>query len=215
VIAALLIALVGAAIRLLALCDPALAAGLLRFYWFRLADVAVPMGVALEAVALALRTVKSRPMLGRGLLATAILAAGVHVGVHMISLPLPTESAPWQRACDWVSRSGQIPPDARFIVPEGARTFKWYAGRAEVANWKEIPQDAEAIVEWWQRIDDLYIARRQKPGEESLADLGAERLKELGRQYEADYVITVAEPRLDLPVLYENRGYVIYRLDNR
>lgn len=212
VAAAVLIALAGAAIRPLASFDPALAAGLLRFYWFRLADVAVPMGVALEGTALALRTVRARPAWGKSALATAVVLAGVHLGVHLVGLPWADRYTPWRRACEWVARSGQIPPDARFIVPEWAQTFRWYAGRGEVANWKEIPQDAQAIVEWWRRIDDLYLAGRKQPADESLADLGARRLEELGRRYGAGYVITVAVPRLDLPVLYENPRYVIYRL---
>ena len=41
-LAALVIALVGAAISLLGLYNRPLAAGWMRFYWFRLADVAVP-----------------------------------------------------------------------------------------------------------------------------------------------------------------------------
>jgi hypothetical protein len=224
VAAALLIALAGAALRWLALYDPALAAGLLRFYWFRLADVAVPVGVALEGTALALRTVPSRPLLGKCALAIAIAVAGIHVGSHLVELPvrrLPPgyrlsqreeDYRAWRRACDWVARSGQIPPDAQFITPELAQTFKWYAGRGEVANWKEIPQDAVAIVEWWHRVDALYIAGRKQPQDGSLADRGAKRLKELGEQYKADYVITVTQPRVDLPVLYENRTYIIYQL---
>lgn len=43
----LILSLAGVAIAVLFANDPARAAGLLRFYWFRLSDVAVPMGVAL------------------------------------------------------------------------------------------------------------------------------------------------------------------------
>ena len=122
------------------------------------------------------------------------------------------EPTAWQDACEWVARSGQIPPDARFITPRLAQTFKWYAGRGEVVNWKEIPQDAAAIVKWKRRIDGLYVAGRDRPHDESLADLGAKRLQDLGERYKAAYVITVTQPRLDLPVLYKNSTYIIYQL---
>jgi len=94
-----------------------------------------------------------------------------------------------------------------------SHTFKWYARRSEVVNWKEIPQDARAIVRWWRRIEDIHGPGRQLLEEPSLARLSAERLKQLGERYDADYVLTVREPPLELDAVYENRGYVIYRLD--
>ena len=48
---AVAITLVGAVVNSLVFFDRALAANLLRYYWFRLSDVAVPLGVALEGVA--------------------------------------------------------------------------------------------------------------------------------------------------------------------
>ncbi len=45
--AAIIIALAGAALNFLAFFDRELAAGLLRYYWFRLSDVAVPLGVSM------------------------------------------------------------------------------------------------------------------------------------------------------------------------
>ena len=49
VVAGLAIALAGMALSLLDFWDRPTAAGLLRFYWFRLADVALPIGLALLA----------------------------------------------------------------------------------------------------------------------------------------------------------------------
>ena len=47
----------------------------------------------------------------------------------------------------------------------------------------------------------------------SLADLGAERLRELGAKYDADYVITeISDPPLKLNAVYHKGPYVIYRL---
>ena len=51
VLGAVVIGLAGVAIQPLVWLDRAAAAELLRFYWFRLADVALPLGVALEGVA--------------------------------------------------------------------------------------------------------------------------------------------------------------------
>jgi hypothetical protein len=52
VLGAVVIALAGVAIQPLIWLDRPLAADLLRCYWFRLADVALPLGVALEGIAI-------------------------------------------------------------------------------------------------------------------------------------------------------------------
>jgi hypothetical protein len=85
-----------------------------------------------------------------------------------------------------------------------------------VVGYKDIPQDAVGVVEWWQRIGDLY---RQRPagtdaeGFASLAELGRTRLEMLGRKYHADYVIASPDPLLALErVSPSNPAYVVYRL---
>jgi len=151
-----------------------------------------------------------------------VALAGLHIGVHALQrpfpVPAPADRLPdydaWHDACEWV-RYSDIPRDARFITPRLSQTFKWYTGRPEVANWKEIPQDAEKIVQWWRRMGKLYgtgLRPAAKPWYESLAQSGTKRLRRLGELYDADYVITAARPPLDLEVEYDNRYYCIYRL---
>ena len=230
--AAVLIAVAGMAISLLTYFDLALAAGSLRFYWFRLADVAVPLGVSLGAVSLIVAKLGRQPAAGKRWLALATLVATVHVGSHALQRPFPApapadrlrlhDDEAWYEACHWVAHSGSIPLDAKFITPRMSQTFKWYTGRAEVANWKEIPQDARGIVQWREMLKDLYGTDVQPPQlwHEPLAELGAERLKQLGEKYGADYVITVARPLnlkvagppLELKVVHKNWYYCIYQL---
>ena len=111
-----------------------------------------------------------------------------HPGEHPI-FPRPPRSdrlpdyPAWRAACDWVAQPQNIPPDAVFLTPRMSQTFRWYAHRAEVATWKEIPQDAASIVEWWRRILDMHSTGNEWPEERwyhSLADLGPQRLRELG-----------------------------------
>ncbi|MEE8450800.1 MAG: DUF6798 domain-containing protein, partial [Thermoguttaceae bacterium] len=223
------IALVGVAIAPLAHVDPALSAGLLRFYWFRLADVAVPVGVAMTGATLIVTMRQTQPIVARLLLTLALVVGGVHLGIHAVERSIPTQPPAdrlpdyvgWRHACDWIADSGEIPRDAKFLTPRMAQTFKWYTGRGEVANWKEVPQDAEAIKEWWARISDLHATGSNDPTEywrPSLVELGAGRLQELGAKYEADYVLTFSRPRLPLPIVYpvdglhRNRTYVVYKL---
>jgi len=222
VAAALAIALVGALVNLLQFVDPGWAASLLRFYWFRLADVAVPLGVALGGAAFIVWQLGRRRGVGRRWLALAVAVAVVHHGNHLLERLTPRvppadrlpDYAAWRLACRFVTDSGEIPGDARFLTPCLNQTFKWYTGRPEVANWKENPQDAEAIVEWRRRIVDLYATDRCPSGvpwPAALADQGAARLEQLAAKYDAGYAITVYRPELPPPI-YRKRRYAVYDL---
>ena len=84
-----------------------------------------------------------------------------------------------------------------------------------MANWKEIPQDAEGIVAWRQRIKHLRAAESEALWprcDNSVAEQRAGRLRQLATDYQADYAITPATPPLPLDVVYRNQAYVIYRL---
>jgi len=310
------IAVAGMGISLFTPLDPARVAALLRFYWFRLSDVAVPLGVALLAGPWAVQWLRRarrwwpadstpRPALPVAVLALgmalvgwlaranplspgreplpwaltlqcAALAVAILFWLGLWSLPVPSSArrlwaaAPlcavsfvifggaalhlgnyflvrlrpaiprgdrlyqyprprdrlrdylgWREACRWIAQSGKIPENARFLTPRMSQTFKWHAGRPEVVNWKEIPQDPESIVEWWNRIHDIYGTGSKDPAKawcHSLGELGAERLLQLGRKYGAQYVITRPWPWVQgLEVVYWNprdpmHMYVIYRL---
>ena len=227
VVGALAIAGVGFGISLLEGASRPLVAGLLRFYWFRLSDVAVPLAVALVGTRYLVHALQTQRRSAKWALAVAVLIAVVHVAGYAIRRPFPTvpradqlhDYAAWGSACSWVAESGEVAADARFLTPRMGQTFKWYAGRSEVVTWKDVPQDARSIVEWWDALHALYATRSPYGGyrwhnslAESLATKGTERMKQLGDTYQADYVLTVRWPPLPLPVVYENRAYVIYRL---
>jgi hypothetical protein len=254
VVAALAIALAGMAGSLLSFWDPVLAAGLLRFYWFRLADVAVPMGVALFGV----RWIISRDGVRRAATVAVVALAGFHLAdcvvMRLFSLPPHAERlldfdawaaagrwvahprlttifprqpradrladyAAWREACDWAARDENVPPDATFLTPRMSQTFKWYAGRGEAGTWKEIPQDARGIDQWWRRMQAFFATGDPPPWDRwynSPGDLGAVQLRQLAAAYHFQYVVTpVGDRLLPLPVVYQNRGYVIYRMEKQ
>ena len=216
------LAAIGLAIDQLTPYEPELTARLLRYYWFRLADVMVPLGVALLFVRLLCEWRTARPIgfaVGAG---AAILLSAGHLGEmtwRRHEQPWPPADAQianlaaWREVCQWAA--SETPPDAVFLVPRLAQTFRWYSGRAEVANRKDIPQDAQGIVEWWRRMNRIYGS--DPPTAErwhnSLAELGAARLIELGTEFGAGYVITAPYPVLNLErVGPANPSYVVYRL---
>ena len=220
---ALAIALFGATASCLEFWKPALAAGLLRFYCFRLADVAVPVGIALVGTLLLVRAWAIKRWLGWACTLLAVVAVGTQMGDRLRQWNWPPRSLEfefpahrqWIAACRWIDTSGKIPHDACFITPRQSETFKWYAGRAEVVNWKETPQDARSIMQWWQRLRDLYGSGSDDPSQQwffSMADQTPEHIRVLARKYHADYILMYNDPRLPLPVLYENDVYVVYRI---
>lgn len=60
----------------------------------------------------------------------------------------------WRDACRWISEN--TPANAKFITPKRQQTFKWFAGRAEVVNWKDVPQDSAGLAAWNAAYRELY-----------------------------------------------------------
>jgi hypothetical protein len=217
--------MIGVVLCLIGEFAPGRMAGLLRFYWFRLSDAAVPLGVALLATLWVSRLCDTRSPQARWILATLVAICGIHLACFAIERPPGTiprgdkrvRNPEWRLACEWIAGSPSIPADAVFLDPMESQTFKWRAHRAEVVTRKDIPQDARAIVEWWRRLVEIHATRSGDPENEwraSLTELGPTRLRELGAKYGAAYLLTEAEPRLPLELLYANRVYAVYRLSN-
>lgn len=221
-----LLSMAGFVIAFATCAHPGLAAAVLRFYWFRMADIMVPLGVAVGWPILVEQWRARRPAVAKAAGAALLLLAAWEMGgnVYQQAVGRPLRSFPgpetrhfaeWRDACRWIAGAGRIPRDATFLTPRTCRTFKWYTGRAEVVNWKDVPQDSRSIVEWWRRQQAIHATDGNDPQRRwfaSLAEQGEDRLRQLGRRYHADYVLTENQPRLDLPVEYENDEFVIYRL---
>jgi hypothetical protein len=180
------------------------------------------MATALYVVTLIADGLNRRRPWAMWLLVIALVAAAWNVGHTAVGRwqnPVPPadqkvrDFAAWAQACEWAAEN--TPQDALFLTPRLNVSFKWRAGRPEVVNRKDIPQDAQSIVQWHRRIREIYYAVIE--GEEqpldSLGILGTERVRELANQYNADYVLMDRGQLLSLPVAYKNEEYIIYRFD--
>lgn len=225
--AAVGISLAGSVVSLLEAWRPDLAHALLRYYWFRLGDGVVPVGLAVAATA----------ALDGGIDGTTRRRLGwcLVVGVLLVDLafesrhwPLPgrtglvaradqkVQAAAWREICGWVRDNS--PADACFLTPRGATSFHWYTGRREVVNWKDIPQDAPSILEWRKRIVDCFsVDGSLKSLVTSTAALGGERLRAAAEAYGADHIIVPTNPLEPFPLpgepLHVVGGYAVHRLD--
>jgi hypothetical protein len=117
--------------------------------------------------------------------------------------------------CEWVAR--ETDPQSRFLTPRNQQTFKWYAGRAELACWKDIPQDAPSIVRWWELLETVYTPSVTQRGLGSWSD---DQLREIALRYQIDYILVDrgrTDRQLALPRVYPtyqaaNRYFEIYRV---
>jgi len=99
----------------------------------------------------------------------------------------------WKKVCFWIREN--TPDDAVFITPDAQQTFKWYAQRAEVVCWKDVPQDAANVVRWNERVQALSLPQRA-----SLAGLLSytdQQLIELADKYNANFLV-VMQMQVDL-----------------
>lgn len=210
-IASLLISLMGLVLSAIAESksqNHELATSLLRFYWFRLSDFMIPTTLALSMGCLIRRifhqTAGRRAKLVYGFSILALVCAGMllvlqkHHDLRPISdqRSLPKYDTQqksyqaflnWRKVCDWIAR--ETPTDAVFITPADQQTFKWYAGRSEVANWKDTPQDALSVNQWYQRVTELIVPQREF--ELGLLSYSDDQIRELGRRYQADYLVVL------------------------
>ena len=227
---ALAISLAGCLIASAEPLAPELVIGLLRYYWFRLADVIVPFTLAASAAAvLTDDAVYTRILPGRPAVVRSLVVAGllVNVGIHSRHWPMPgrsglqpradtkVDAAAWADICGWVK--DHVPPGSRFLTPRGAASFTWRTGLPEVVAWKNSPQDAVSLLEWRRRILDCFSADGRLVGmERSTAALGAERMRDVADRYGADHAIVPLDvdgiDSLPFERLHANNAYAVYRL---
>lgn len=188
--------------------------GLLRFYWFRLSDFAVPMALSFGCLILVqqnyrtdsssepvsnrrIRKITSLAFIAMIAIATSMLIFDRHADprprADRAALPSypdnPTRTTQtyknWIRVCQWIKSN--TPSDSVFITPDQQQTFKWYAQRSEVVNWKDVPQNAQSMVEWRRRVA-LFIEpqRRYAHGLFAYSD---EQLVESAKQFGATHLL--------------------------
>jgi hypothetical protein len=220
---ALAIATIGFGISFLTIAWPERATSLLRYYWFRTSDVLLPLGIGIVVTLLVAKWINQRRRAGTILLVCSLALVGWHLTKTVQerrARPIPPADrrainyADWREMCDWAAAN--TPADSVFLTPRLLYTFRWYSGRAEVVSWKDVPQDAVGIVEWWRRMRDIH-ARRQTENDifwySSLTFMPPEHLVRVGKEYGATFVLTEAEPPLPFELVSPpNASYAIYRL---
>lgn len=201
---------------------PAWAASLLKYYWFRLADVAVPIAVCLLGGWMLQQMFARRAKFAvPAVLLVALLSGGMLLNSSIQRWcyePSPADkklcdAAAWQEACAWIRDN--TPEDALFLVPRRSQTFNWNAHRRDLVTWKDVPQDAASLFIWRDRFFDVFVStdeNGEKVYRERLAQQGTDRIIFLADKYGIDYVLTTSDPPLQLPIIYANSHYTVYAI---
>ena len=205
VMGAILISAVGLLLTLLLPQPSESAASLLRFYWFRLADALLPVGLIFTVVRVIRQWSVATPRLAAYAVSLAIAGVSLYMAADYLQRrvdPRPAadrQSLPraragmektlqiyrdWVNVCRWIRK--ETPPDAIFVTPRRQQTFKWYAHRGEVVCWKDVPQDALGLVQWYQRSQDLFSGQVIPTG---FASMSWEQLLALREKYHARYIV--------------------------
>jgi len=180
------------------LLDFGTAAKFLRLYWFRIADVVVPLMLSMNLWYLWFRYRKDYPKVASG--AIAVLLCVVFVGLGFRAYErwstsvspadrssYVSDPGSWIATCHWIDRN--LEPGAIFLTPRLQSTFKWYAQRAEVVTTKDVPQDNQNLLEWRQRRVDVYLKFREPAGALTLAKLDQDEVLQLAEKYQFRYLV--------------------------
>ena len=179
-------------------------AKILRYYWFRLADATLPLGITFASLEVGRMIANRLPAARDGVVVGLGLTVLWLYGFAVIEQRTDPRSradrqlmrpgsnlehslevtAAWIRTCKWIREN--TPEESVFLTPRDQQTFRWYAERAEVANWKDVPQDATALVKWWKRQRAIYFSAVQSNG---LTVINDRALRQLCRKYHARYLI--------------------------
>ena len=236
---AVLFSLVGLLIdALLTQSRPDIAARWLRFYWFRWADVAVPLASSLllwrALLAASPATKTTAWTMACVLLLTVVgFANQLQLGSQRI-VPeadrLVVESVgknsidtdryvDWLAVCEWIRDN--TPQDSLWLTPKYQQSFKWHAQRAEVVCWKDVPQDNASVIEWYHRIKACEPPRS---ADGSIEGWSTERILALSGEYGFGWVLLdrsyqsqppaleMMYPVMDQGHYIDNRSFAVMRI---
>ncbi len=168
--------LAGSLIAWLTLGHDVQAASLLRYYWFRMADIIVPLGVALEVMRGLALLVDLRPKAAQWCLLAAMLLAALSLGEVVLQRQREMRPqadgrinnlAAWKEICDWAATS--TPSDAVFLTPRDAQSFHWYAGRSEVVSIRTFRKTPRASSSGGDASATSTASRKRVPRETASA----------------------------------------------
>lgn len=123
------------------------------------------------------------------------------------------EADPWAEIQLYANAHSE--KDDLFIVPPYLNDFTTYSLRAVVGDWAEgctlIYLDRQFVEQWFERMNDLNC----KPYQWFVGynNLSTDQIVNVARKYNAAYVVTEKPKTFELKKIYENKKFILYRID--
>jgi hypothetical protein len=188
---------------------------LLKFYPFRLFDALMPM---LAAFVLSHLVVRSVLLIDIPKWKRIAAISSLYVSAVLLSWDVGSNKhleeqyvADWLDVCQWVDTN--LPDDVVVMTPKDAWSFKWHAQRPEFVFGKDCPQDAHGVIEWNQRL--LFMREWGIKNFNTKAGYTRAACLELANNpfQPMTHIVTRRLGPLDLPVIYCNSNYTVYKVE--
>ena len=110
--------------------------------------------------------------------------------------------------------------DAVFIYPIEFTGFKFYSERSAFVEFKSFVHRKDALNEWYRRIKLVYgIDVKDRRNNENIFDIAnlnymncsVEKFNKF-REMGIDYMVQTTAVKLDLPIIYRNQKFIVYKL---
>ncbi|MEZ6066996.1 MAG: DUF6798 domain-containing protein [Planctomycetaceae bacterium] len=186
---------------------------LLKFYPFRFADAALPWFVATAGAMMldvGLRRLWSStaPPLLLVLSASALAAAAWLPAPDANASTMPADRhAAWVKTCRWIRE--HTPADALVGTANETWAVNWYADRAEYVSFKNCPQDAAGIIEWWDRRKLLVRWSGEAKADGSISE---DDLADLHRLTGMNFLIVSRYGPIDATPVHQTKPFQVYAL---
>ncbi len=204
---------------------------ILQYYPFRLGDIMFPLITCLLFLYL-LQSLFFQDKIGKqGFIFFCVLVLSISVfvqGKDFYESAIALQDFPskdqmvnpeWKEMCSWIRENTDN--NERFIShPIEDITFTWLSERATIVKYKFVPAVSAAVAEWYQRLNDLsgtidLTKAEDKKTLEKLLHQGyptltTEQVRALMDKYEANYIVTNINHKLDLETVHQNSIYILY-----
>jgi len=187
---------------------------LLKLYPFRIADLAVPFALAVTIANIAVARLSFASSRRRGLFAAAF-AALFAWSLLMPGIDRNASRMPPSRRADWIALLRWIeqttPQSTLLWTADEDWAVKWFAERAEYVNFKDCPQDAAGIIEWYERRVRLAEWRTAAASDGLFT---ADELAALRESTGITHLIASRMGPIDAAPAFENESFRVYSLQD-
>lgn len=120
----------------------------------------------------------------------------------------------WKEAQIWAKNNTRI--NTVFITPPYIDGFRVFSERGIVGDWKDGTGafwSSPFTLNWWQRMNDFGINEKHYDEIyqiESYNNLTKTQFLQIAEKYNANYIVTEKDKKMDLPLLFQNSYFNIY-----